>query len=116
MIRKAEKTDAAVLAELAIQMWNEHTVAELADEFESCLQNDNSACFIKYIDGRPAGFAQCGLRTDYVEGADTTPVVYLEGIFILKSTGTEVTRGSFSRRVKTGRREWAARNLRATAS
>lgn len=28
------------------------------------------------------GFAQCQLRCDYVEGTKTTPVGYLEGIFI----------------------------------
>ena len=28
------------------------------------------------------GFAQCQLRYDYVEGTKTTPVGYLEGIFI----------------------------------
>lgn len=30
----------------------------------------------------PIGFAQCQLRCDYVEGTKTTPVGYLEGIFI----------------------------------
>lgn len=28
------------------------------------------------------GFAQCQLRHDYVEGTETSPVGYLEGIFI----------------------------------
>ena len=28
------------------------------------------------------GFAQCQLRRDYVEGCDTTPVGYLEGVFV----------------------------------
>ena len=28
------------------------------------------------------GFAQCGLRHDYVEGAYTSPVGYLEGIYV----------------------------------
>ena len=33
-------------------------------------------------DGRPAGFAQCQLRRDYVEGTKTSPVGYPEGIFV----------------------------------
>ena len=34
------------------------------------------------VDGCAVGFAQCGLRRDYVEGTDSSPVGYLEGIFI----------------------------------
>lgn len=30
----------------------------------------------------PIGFAQCQLRCDYVEGTSTSPVGYLEGIFV----------------------------------
>ena len=30
----------------------------------------------------PVGFAQCGLRSDYVEGTESSPVGYLEGIFV----------------------------------
>lgn len=33
----------------------------------------------------PIGFAQCQLRYDYVEGTKTTPVGYLEGIFVKES-------------------------------
>lgn len=38
--------------------------------------------FLKYVDAVPVGFAQCGLRCDYVEGTETSPVGYLEGIFV----------------------------------
>ena len=31
------------------------------------------------------GFAQCQLRHDYVEGTDSSPVGYLEGIFVEES-------------------------------
>ena len=30
----------------------------------------------------PVGFAQCTLRTDYVEGTESSPVGYLEGVFV----------------------------------
>lgn len=32
--------------------------------------------------GADVGFAQCGLRRDYVEGTHTSPVGYLEGVFV----------------------------------
>ena len=33
-------------------------------------------------DGRPAGFAEAGLRHDYVNGTESSPVAFLEGIYV----------------------------------
>ncbi len=82
MIRRAEKEDAEILARLAIQMWEDHTLAELEDEFKEITEKEDAACFIKYVDDIPIAFAQSGLRYDYVEGTDSSPVGYLEGIFV----------------------------------
>ena len=84
MVRKATNSDAHVLAEMAIQMWDSHTVDELETEFSDTINNKQSVFFIKYVNDVPVGFAQCGLRTDYVEGTESSPVGYLEGIFIKK--------------------------------
>lgn len=82
MIRRATKEDAKLVAQLAIQMWTSHRVNELAAEFEQLLADDHAAIFL-YFDGETAaGFAQCQLRSDYVEGTETSPVGYLEGIFV----------------------------------
>ncbi len=85
MIKSAVKNDARVLAELAIQMWNDNTVLDLEKKFEELIESDKATCFIKYIDNMAIGFAQCQLRTDYVEGTETSPVGYLEGIFIVEA-------------------------------
>ena len=82
MIRKASKDDSRVLAEMAVQMWDSHSVHELEADFTGTLLNAQSAFFIKYENELPVGFAQCGLRTDYVEGTESSPVGYLEGIFV----------------------------------
>ena len=82
MVRIARNKDSRVLAEMAIQMWDSHTVDELEAEFVETLNDKQSAFFIKYINDLPVGFAQCGLRTDYVEGTESSPVGYLEGIFV----------------------------------
>lgn len=85
MIRKATLNDTRVLAELAIQMWSNHTVSELDEDFVEIVNNNDAVCFFKYVDDVPVGFAQCQLRHDYVEGTHTSPVGYLEGIFVLKN-------------------------------
>jgi len=82
MIKQAVLSDSRILAQLAAKMWGSHTVSELDEDFTSILQDKNAKCFIKYAGAKPVGFAQCQLRRDYVEGTSTSPVGYLEGIFI----------------------------------
>ena len=82
MIRNAAIGDSRILAEMAVPMWDNDTVDELEIEFSETLNNEPAAFFIKYVKENPVGFAQCGLRTDYVEGTESSPVGYLEGIFV----------------------------------
>lgn len=81
-IRVAMLEDALLVAELAIQMWKSHTIEELTQEFYEYISKENGTIFLAMIDGCAVGFAQCGLRRDYVEGTDSSPVGYLEGIFV----------------------------------
>ena len=82
MVKKAINSDKKVLAELAVKMWDSHTVEALEEKFEEKINSENAELFIKYVDDFAIGFAQCGLRVDYVEGTKSSPVGYLEGIFI----------------------------------
>ncbi len=82
MIKKAGNTDLEILANLAVLMWQNNSVNKLISEFSEIMLNGKSQFFLKYENGMPIGFAQCQLRYDYVEGTKTTPVGYLEGIFV----------------------------------
>ena len=82
MVRKAEAADADQIAGLAVLMWSENTVQELAQELLDVMEQGKGQFFLKYDQGAPVGFAQCALRYDYVEGTETSPVGYLEGIFV----------------------------------
>ena len=84
MIRKASKNDIEIIANLAVIMWDENSVEDLSNEFSELLSKDDAQIFLKYENDIPVGFAQCQLRHDYVEGTETTPVGYLEGIFIME--------------------------------
>lgn len=84
LIKKAEMENLEEIANLAIQMWTENTVPDLIEEFKDILSKGEAQFFLKYVEDIPVGFAQCQLRHDYVEGTDTSPVGYLEGIFILE--------------------------------
>ena len=82
MIRKAGIEDKYVLARLAAKLWEDDDTADLEDEFRELAKRDDAVCFIKYVDDKPVAFAQCQLRYDYVEGTKSSPVGYLEGIFV----------------------------------
>jgi aminoglycoside 6'-N-acetyltransferase I len=82
MIRQAGRGDSAALALLALQLWSNDTFDELKSEFERLSESEDAACFLKYAGEKPVGFAQCQLRRDYVEGTETSPVGYLEGIYV----------------------------------
>ena len=82
MIKTATDQDRSALAQLAIQMWDSASLAELEADFAEIINSDTAVCFIKYYENTPIGFARCSLRTDYVEGTVTSPVGYLEGVFV----------------------------------
>ena len=82
MIKRADVRDASVVAELAIQMWEDNTLERLTDELAEIIASPESAVFLLYNEACAIGFAQCQLRHDYVEGTDSSPVGYLEGIFV----------------------------------
>lgn len=82
MVRKAEKNELETLAKLSVLMWDSHSINELINKFSEIISKGNAQFFLKYENDVPVGFAQCQLRYDYVEGTETTPVGYLEGIFI----------------------------------
>ena len=82
MVKQAKPGDAMTLAGLATKLWKGHSIPEMANMFENLISDDNAVCFLQYVDGKAIGFAQCQLRHDYVEGTDSSPVGYLEGIFV----------------------------------
>ena len=82
-IKKATKSEIEQVAKLAVKMWNLSIVEELKTDFEDYI-NNGGAVFLAYRDNKAIAFAQCGLRRDYVEGTESSPVGYLEGIFVVE--------------------------------
>lgn len=82
IIKKAVAEDAKAVAGLAIQMWESNTIEGLTEEFYDSITEESCVVYLALLDDLAIGFAQCGLRHDYVEGTDSSPVGYLEGIFV----------------------------------
>ena len=66
-------------AELCTALWP-------GDSLEGWLQERQSGAlkneFLYMLDGEAVAFVSLSLRHDYVEGAETSPVGYLEGIYV----------------------------------
>ena len=80
-IERAGKQALSEAAALAAKLW-EHPIEELAAEFSELLGQGDAALFLARQAGEAVGFAQCQLRHDYVEGTSTSPVGYLEGVYV----------------------------------
>ena len=81
MVIKADGENLARAAELAAELWPHAAPDELLAEFEG-FSPEAGAVFLAKEDGTFAGFAQCQLRHDYVEGTNSSPVGYLEGVYV----------------------------------
>lgn len=82
-IRQMNRTHLDHWRGLRKQLWHSHPDdAHLADG-EEILQADHLASFIAMADGVAIGFADASIRHDYVNGCDSSPVAFLEGIFVL---------------------------------
>ena len=103
MIFRATKADASTIANLAIQMWQDNTIEDLTTDFEELLTKEECAIFIYKLNDKAIAFAQCQLRHDYVEGTDSSPVGYLEGIFVQE----EYRKKGYAKELLTACEKWA---------
>ena len=83
-VHQASIAEMDLVTLLALKLWPEHDYAELAIELNEIASQEDAAFFLAYDGQQTAGFAQCQLRYDYVEGTESSPVGYLEGIFVAR--------------------------------
>jgi len=79
MIVTVTKENENAWAEMCVALWPELTVdSVLRMNHEGLFKNE-----FLYFDGDvPAAFLSLSLRGDYVEGADSSPVGYIEGLYV----------------------------------
>ena len=66
------------------ELWPHHDQAVHIAEMEAfCREPGRYAQFLFRAPGsQPVGLIELALRTDYVHGASTSPVAYVEGVFV----------------------------------
>lgn len=103
MIKKAELSDVSAVTRLAVLLWPDNTLDEMEQEFKAFISDEDSAIFLYLAGDEAAGFAHCQLRRDYVEGTHTSPVGYLEAIFVQEAYRDQGTASALLLRCE----EWA---------
>jgi len=64
-------------------LWPDQTLEVLALDIPALLTNPRLPAFLAFTSwGEPIGFAEASLRRDYVNGCETSPVAFLEGIYV----------------------------------
>jgi aminoglycoside 6'-N-acetyltransferase I len=59
-----------------------HGADDHATEIEGALRHTDGLNLIARLDGEAVGFAEACMRHDYVNGCDTSPVAFVEGIYV----------------------------------
>jgi aminoglycoside 6'-N-acetyltransferase I len=78
------------LTEMGIDLWPENNVEELRKEFSALIHSSKDKVLLYIINEKPAAFIHISIRSDYVEGSNTSPTGYVEGIYVsphLRRTG-----------------------------
>lgn len=76
--------DAGDLAELRHALWPRGSIDEHRADLEEVLATPDQWHYVmaRLAGGQAVGFAQASIRHDYVNGCDTSPVGFLEGIYV----------------------------------
>ncbi len=82
-IRRAKADQWGEAASMALLLWPSIQKRGIRAGISGAASKSGCCRFFAYEGNVLAGFAQCGLRRDYVEGSSTSPTGYLEGIFVL---------------------------------
>lgn len=68
--------------EMGLQLWPDNQEEELREVFINITNSDKEKAFLYKVNDEYVGFINVSIRNDYVEGSDSSPVGYVEGIFI----------------------------------
>ncbi len=69
--------------DMAVELWPEHSREEMVGILEKLRASAREDAYIcRSSDGDAIGFVNLSVRNDYVEGSTTSPVGYVEGIFV----------------------------------
>ncbi len=70
------------LAMMALDLWPDNEYEVLKDDFLNIFKSDKDKVLLFCRDNEPISFIHLSIRSDYVEGAESSPTGYIEGIYV----------------------------------
>jgi aminoglycoside 6'-N-acetyltransferase I len=85
-VRHCEESDLADWIDLRLQLWPGDHAQEFFDEARDILAQPQRYGAWLFRDGQgwALGLAEASVRSDYVNGTEGSPVLFLEGIYVLE--------------------------------
>ena len=116
-IEAAGRKHAVEWATLRAQLWPDSSVAEHAVEVEAALADGSgrTTTFVAVDLERVLGVVEASLRTDYVNGCDTSPVAFIEGLYVRPDSRDQGVAGRLCEAVAAWGRELGCRELGSDA-
>lgn len=83
LVETATETHRAAWLRLRDMLWPQPQAEHSREITEILIEPERYAAFLCHTpSGAYAGFAEAAIRSDYVNGCETSPVAFLEGIFV----------------------------------
>lgn len=85
-IKPCTSVEQAGWLQLRMALWPADRIEHLEEMQELCAQPGRYAQFLAYSAlGEPQGLVEVALRSDYVNGTESSPVGFLEGLYVAPS-------------------------------
>lgn len=82
-IKPCTSVEQAGWLQLRMALWPSSRAEHVEEMQELCAQPGRYAQFVAYsAQGEPQGLVEVALRSDYVNGTDSSPVGFLEGLYV----------------------------------
>ena len=81
-VEEISEDNLAALTSLALELWPDCSFDEEFKNYQRILAVEKETCFLIKKDSHYIGFIQLSLRSDHVEGTNSPPVAYIEGLYV----------------------------------
>ncbi|WPP53047.1 aminoglycoside 6'-N-acetyltransferase [Catalinimonas niigatensis] len=81
-IEPISEANLRILTELALALWPDCSFEEEYEYYKRMIGSNTEVCYLVKVQEDYVGLIQLSLRTEHVEGTTTSPVAYVEGIYV----------------------------------
>lgn len=81
-VEKVSANNLEVLVKLVLELWSDSSFDEEINNYKGIINATDQICFLFKYQEEYIAFIHVSERYDYVEGSDSLPVAYVEGIYV----------------------------------